>query len=75
MSHMKNLAIDQMNKPDYEVSIMAPDGPDDFTWEMVYASKEYMDAIKAATEYHDKGAKVKLFDPYMAKEFDFPKDF
>ena len=75
MGKMKDIAIDNMNKPDYEVSIMAPDGPDDFIWEMVYASKEYMDAIKAATEYHENGAKVKLFDPYLGEEYNFPKDF
>lgn len=76
MSHMKNLHIDALNaKPEYEVSVMGPDGPDDFQYEVVYSTPEYMDCIKYATELHEKGAKVKIFDPFVGNEYHFPKDF
>jgi hypothetical protein len=76
MSRMKNLAIDQANNaPRYEVAILVADGPDDVTLECQDSFTGYMDAIKYATELHDKGHCVKIFDPYVNTTYSFPKDF
>ena len=76
MGKFKDLAIDTANnEPRYEVAILVADGPDDVTLETQDSFTGYMDAIKCATELHDKGYHVKVFDPYLGKTFSFPKDF
>lgn len=61
--------------PLYEVIIMVADGPDDVTLEPYAEFKEYLDCIKCATDLHDKGYYVKIFDPYVGETYQFPKDF
>ena len=76
MGKFKDLHIDQMNKePRYEVAILVADGPDDVTLECQDSFTGYMDAIKCATELHESGQIVKIYDPFMNTTYSFPKDF
>ena len=76
MGMMKDLHIDQANNaPRYEVAIVVADGPDDVTLECQESFTGYMDAIKCATELHNSGQVVKIYDPYVNEIYSFPKDF
>ena len=76
MSHFKDIAIDQANNaPRYEVAILVADGPDDVTLECQDSFTGYMDAIKCATELHEAGQIVKIYDPFTGETYSFPKDF
>ena len=76
MGRFKDLSIDKANnEPRYEVAILVADGPDDVTLECQDSFTGYMDAIKCATELHESGHHVKIFDPHLGKTFSFPKDF
>jgi len=78
MGKFKDIAIDLANNaPRYEVAIMQGDGPDDFTWETHawFTEGEYGKCILCATELHEAGHQIRIFDPFLGKTFEYPKDF
>lgn len=64
-----------MDEPKYELWILRQSGPDDADWDLDEEFILYSKCIMKATDYHDKGFQVKIFDPFMGKAYNFPNDF
>jgi len=54
-----------MEKPNYIISIMRADGPDDFTWEVDFESSSYIEIMQRIQELLNRGHEIRLFDPYL----------
>ena len=65
MGAFKDLAIDKMNEKKYQVFIQVANGPDDYDWDEVFTSNNFMESIREAMSLKDKGHAVKLYDTFM----------